>query len=248
MPLKLVPVTSLSATYQEAVAAALAASKNSYCPYSDFQVGAALVHPDGTVTAGCNYENCIFQASCAERCAILAANAKGQRRATAVAVVGYSGKAGVAQAAGQLVSPCGLCRQMLHEVNQLTGKAPMEIILIAGDHQRAALVPLTQLLPCSFGPADFGVDISSWSDAKCPAAPRGAGAAFAHQSIFFADAKAKKGPAKPAGKKAAPATGAAKAAAKAPAKKAATAKAAAKKATTAKTATKKSTAVTKKKK
>jgi cytidine deaminase len=122
------------------------------------------------VTPGCNWENCTYQSTCAERCAIVAANAKGQRQSTAVAIVGYSGKAGVAPAADQLCAPCGLCRQMLNEVNQLTGKAPMDIILVAGDKKRAAVVPLSTLLPESFGPADFGLDITAWSVVKAAAA------------------------------------------------------------------------------
>jgi cytidine deaminase len=83
------------------------ARKNAYAPYSRFHVGAALLTADGTVYEGCNIENSSFGLSiCAERNAIWKAISEGVRDFEAVAVT-----AGPEHGA----SPCGACRQVLHE-------------------------------------------------------------------------------------------------------------------------------------
>ena len=68
---------------------ALEARHFSYCPYSGFAVGAALLCEDGTVYTGCNIENAAFTpTSCAERTAFFKAVSEGKRSFLAIAVVG----------------------------------------------------------------------------------------------------------------------------------------------------------------
>ena len=63
---------------KELVALAEQARERSYCPYSRFAVGAALLCADGTVFTGCNIENAAFGPSvCAERTAIFKAVSDG---------------------------------------------------------------------------------------------------------------------------------------------------------------------------
>ncbi len=88
------------------------ARQNSYCPYSDASVGAALLCEDGSVYTGVNIESASFPAGiCAERSALAAAVSAGQRRFVAIAVSG--GKRGCAPAG---FTPCGICRQALAEL------------------------------------------------------------------------------------------------------------------------------------
>jgi cytidine deaminase len=89
------------------VGAARAAREHAYAPYSEFAVGAALLCADGTVVTGCNVENGSYGLTiCAERNAVFAAVARGQRHFTAIAVAGPS---------ESVTSPCGACRQVLAE-------------------------------------------------------------------------------------------------------------------------------------
>jgi len=79
----------------------------SYAPYSEYQVGAALRTEDGTVYTGCNIENANYSNSLhAEEVAIGKAISEGHRTFDALAVT---------SAARDGVTPCGMCRQTLAE-------------------------------------------------------------------------------------------------------------------------------------
>ena len=156
-------LSTLSPAYQAAALAAIKASASAYCPYSNFCVGAALLHADGSVTPGCNWENCTLQVTCAERCAIVAANVAGKRTAQAVAVFGAVRDSAIDSEDLSLTTPCGLCRQMLAEVGQLS-QIDLDIILVARGREHAEVTKLSALLPKAFGPADFGVDIQKWAE------------------------------------------------------------------------------------
>lgn len=158
----LIPIASLSPIYQKLCKAAMKVSRNGYAPYSGFMVGAALLHKDGkSITPGCNCENCIYQACCAERCAIVTANAAGRRTAFACAVYGQSSLEHVHVPPETLVTPCGNCRQLLKEVSVLS-KCDLKLLLVATGGEFVHIMDLSTLLPMSFGPADAGLNIDAW--------------------------------------------------------------------------------------
>ena len=117
--------------------AAMAVMKNAYVPYSSFRVGAALLTTDGKVFQGCNVENASYgMTNCAERTAIFSAVAAAgpKMKIRAIAVVN-----------GNRVpcSPCGACRQVIHEFG------PDATVIFQGkDGMEDAHI--TQLLPEGF--------------------------------------------------------------------------------------------------
>jgi cytidine deaminase len=111
-------------------------------PIPVFPVGAAVRGESGALYAGCNVENAAFPlGSCAEASAISAMVVAGERRILEVLVIG-KGPA--------LVSPCGGCRQRLHEFADDT--TPVHICDSDGLRRT---VTLGELLPLSFGPGNL---------------------------------------------------------------------------------------------
>ena len=95
----------------ELVLKAIDSMKNSYSPYSEFKVGAALLTESGKVFTGCNIENVAFGPTvCAERVAFFKAISEGEKSFSKIAVVG--GKNGVISSP---TPPCGVCRQVMRE-------------------------------------------------------------------------------------------------------------------------------------
>ena len=79
------------------------AAQKAYAPYSNYLVGAVVRTKDGREFAGVNVENAAYPLGvCAEKSAIVAAVSAGYRP-------------GDLEAIGITASPCGGCRQWLHE-------------------------------------------------------------------------------------------------------------------------------------
>ncbi|MEM6476210.1 MAG: cytidine deaminase [Pseudomonadota bacterium] len=135
-----------SATETTLIAAAREAAEHAYAPYSDYQVGAALLFDDGKVITGSNVENASYGLSlCAETNAVSKAMNDGLRGGLqAVAVVGPQDKGD-----GLPITPCGRCRQVLNELAALGGTDPL--ILCVGNEE-VRNVRLSALLPHAFGP------------------------------------------------------------------------------------------------
>ena len=122
------------------------ARKFSYCPYSHFAVGAALLTTGGKVYTGCNVENAGYTATnCAERTAVFKAISEGERDFAAIAVIGApEGEA------GKFCAPCGICRQVLREFCE-----PETFRVLLGTTEGVEVYTLAELLPTSFGPSDL---------------------------------------------------------------------------------------------
>ena len=120
--------------------AAFEVRDRAYCVYSKFNVGAALLTPDGEIVPGCNIENASYgHTICAERSAICKAVSEGKRQFVAVAIVTN---------ADDFVSPCGACRQMLREFSD-----PSKMCVMLDDNKGGRFrQPLEYFLPMSFGP------------------------------------------------------------------------------------------------
>lgn len=86
------------------------AREKAYAPYSKFKVGAAIELKDGTVIHGANIENASFGLSnCAERSALFSLISQGYKTEDIVSMTIIANDHAP-------VSPCGACRQVMHEL------------------------------------------------------------------------------------------------------------------------------------
>lgn len=131
----------------ELIRQALAARELSYCPYSEYQVGAAVMTEEKMVYTGCNIENAAYSpTNCAERTAMFKAVSEGVRGFVAIAVAG-SPKGPVTQYA----FPCGVCRQVMREFSN----PEQMLVLVAKSETDYIEKTLAELLPESFGPENL---------------------------------------------------------------------------------------------
>lgn len=133
------------AEIQGLIRKAVEARKNSYSPYSHYQVGAALLAVDGQTITGCNIENAAYApTNCAERTAFFKAVSEGVKAFRAIAIVG--GPEG--EALTQYAYPCGVCRQVMME---FCDPSVFQVI-VARSEEDYRVLALNELLPEGFGP------------------------------------------------------------------------------------------------
>lgn len=128
------------------VSEALLARERSYCPYSGFAVGAALLTDTGKIYTGANIESASYTPTvCAERVALFGAIHAGERDFRAIAIVGGRRESEVCA----YVTPCGVCRQVIAEFCE----RDLEILLYDG--KKTAVHTLGELFPLGFGKEDL---------------------------------------------------------------------------------------------
>ncbi len=114
---------------RELAEAAIEATKGSYAPYSNFNVGAALRLDTGLIVKGANQENAAFPSGlCAERTALFYASATYPENAVTSIAIAASQNGVICE---NPATPCGACRQVMAQY-QMKGGQPMGIILVGG--------------------------------------------------------------------------------------------------------------------
>lgn len=123
------------------------AMATSYAPYSNYNVGAALLCKNGNIYKGCNVENASYSlTNCAERTALFSAVANGENVFEALCIVG--GKNGVIT---DYAMPCGACRQVLSEFCNADFK-----IYVGKNENDIKEFSLDELIPFSFDKSKLG--------------------------------------------------------------------------------------------
>ncbi len=114
--------------------AATEISARAYAPYSKFHVGAAALADDGRLLVGCNVENAAYGVTLCAECGLVSQlHATGGGRLTHFICV---------NGAGEVIMPCGRCRQLLFE----HGARDLQLMTVSG------VQTMAEVLPDAFGP------------------------------------------------------------------------------------------------
>ncbi|WP_242204932.1 cytidine deaminase [Aestuariivivens insulae] len=126
---------------------AIRARKKAYAPYSNFQVGAAILLDNGEVIIGSNQENASYPSGlCAERTAVYYAGAKYPNiKILKMAITAASSKGTTLEP----IPPCGACRQAIAEY-EVKQNQPIEIYFMGESGKVARSNSLSNLLPLVF--------------------------------------------------------------------------------------------------
>ena len=110
------------------------AMAKAYVPYSQFPVGAAAIADDGRIVSGCNVENASYGVTLCAECSLVSAlvMSVGGKLTAFTCVNGH----------GNVLMPCGRCRQLLYE-HSADG---MVLETVSG------LKTIDEVLPDAFGP------------------------------------------------------------------------------------------------
>ena len=123
--------------WEELKAAAVAAMKNAYAPYSHFPVGAAALVDDGRIVSGCNVENASYGVGLCAECGLVS-NLSMTGGGKLIAFYCVDG-------AENILMPCGRCRQLLFEHS-----APVMLL-----QTLSGIKTIDEVLPDAFGPRDL---------------------------------------------------------------------------------------------
>jgi cytidine deaminase len=127
-------------TKEKLIEKAISARQWAYAPYSNYQVGAALVTSSGRIYDGVNVENAAYPTSmCAERVAVFKAVSEGEHQFEAIAVATKNGG-----------TPCGACRQVISEFG-----LEIRVIIVDQDGKVTLDTTVGDLLPGAFRPDDL---------------------------------------------------------------------------------------------
>jgi cytidine deaminase len=135
----------------ELIFCAREAGLNAYAPYSGFRVGAAVLLENGEIISANNQENSAFPSGlCAERIALFYAAANFPSVAVRAIAVSNSNNEGISS---EIAKPCGSCRQVMAEYEDLSGK-PIRLILDGGN-LIYVVEGIDKLLPLRFKKKDL---------------------------------------------------------------------------------------------
>lgn len=140
-------LSELSDLNKELMSKAVSARKNAYAPYSQFQVGAAILLANGEIVIGNNQENACYPTGlCAERVAIFQAGALyPDVRIEAIAITAASMKHMVKTP----VAPCGSCRQAISEY-EFKQHYPIRLLFMGEQGAIVECTSIMDLLPLGF--------------------------------------------------------------------------------------------------
>lgn len=132
---------------QQLMKEAVKARGDAYAPYSNFQVGAAVLLENGSIVIGNNQENASYPSGlCAERVAVFHAGAKYPGVTIKTIAITATSKNYVVDTPA---APCGNCRQSIAEYEQKQD-SPITLLLMGETGEVLKCDSIADILPLAF--------------------------------------------------------------------------------------------------
>lgn len=132
---------------QEVFHRAIEVRKNAYAPYSEFEVGVAILLENGKIVIGSNQENAAYPSGlCAERVAIFSAGAIYPSVKIKALVITATSRKSINT---EPIPPCGACRQAIAEY-ELKQEEAIEIYFMGAEGKIILAKSIKDLLPLLF--------------------------------------------------------------------------------------------------
>ena len=132
---------------------AIDARKRAYSPYSNFEVGAAVLLDNGEIVEGNNQENACYPAGlCAERVAVFYASSKYPGVPIKTIAISATSKNYVMD---RPAAPCGNCRQAISEY-EMRQHWPIAIIMSGETGEVLKCHSVSDILPLAFNSSFLG--------------------------------------------------------------------------------------------
>lgn len=126
---------------------AIGARKRAYSPYSNFEVGAAILLANGEIVEGNNQENACYPAGlCAERVAIFYASSHYPGVPIKTIVISATSKINPTD---RPAAPCGNCRQAISEY-ETRQDSPIAIVMSGESGEVLKCQSVLDILPLAF--------------------------------------------------------------------------------------------------
>lgn len=139
-------MSALSENDQKLMFSAQEASKTAYAPYSEFNVGAAVLLENGEIVKGSNQENAAYPSGlCAERTALFTYGCLNNHlKINAIAISATKDRIVFLPCV-----PCGACRQVMIEY-EMKQKAPIRVIFQHSNAKILIFNSVNDILPFLF--------------------------------------------------------------------------------------------------
>lgn len=141
-------VASLNKIDAALVGKARLTTEIAYAPYSHFHVGATALLKNGEILSGTNQENASFPVGiCAERVLLYIVGQLFPNEPIDTIAISYHDFNNTVS--NKPISPCGMCRQAIHEY-EIRTKNPIRLLLTGMEGEVYEIADAVSLLPLSF--------------------------------------------------------------------------------------------------
>lgn len=149
--MNIVEANNLSESDRNLIDKAISATKNAYAPYSKFFVGSSCLLSNNEIVTASNMENISYGLTiCSEAALLSSINSSGKTKLIKKIALASTNKSKIKDFSGEIITPCGRCRQLMLEATKITGE-DIEVICLSENKIKVMKTSVFELMPFSFG-------------------------------------------------------------------------------------------------